>query len=82
MAKLPSGFRHHAICHDQSVAVLGIALAQQADCLVFGKSYRLAEIDQRFRLVHMSKKNALEAFDIPGARCVPPALWCAEGRWR
>ena len=78
MAKLPSGFRHHAICHDQSVAVLGIALAQQADCLVFGKSYRLAEIDQRFRLVHMSKKNALEAFDIPGARCVPPALWCAE----
>jgi len=78
MAKLPSGFRHHAICHDQSVAVLGIALAQQADCLVFGKSYRLAEIDQRFRLVHMSKKNALEAFDVPGARCVPPALWCAE----
>ena len=25
----------------------------------------------------MSKKNALEAFNVPGARCVPPALWCA-----
>ena len=39
---------------------------------------RLAEIEQRFRLIHMGKKDALEAFEVSATRRVSPALRGAE----
>ena len=73
------GFCHHAVPHDQAVAVLGVALkTQEANRLSFRERDRLAEIEQSFRLVHMGEEDALEAFDASGARRLAPALWGAE----
>ena len=43
-----------------------------------GQRDRRAEIEQGFRLLHMGKKDALEASEVSAARRVPTALWSAE----
>jgi hypothetical protein len=79
VAKLLLSLPHHAVAHDQAVAVLRVALeAEQADRLSFGERDRLAEVEQGFGLLHMLQENALEAFDVSGARRVTTTLRCAE----
>jgi hypothetical protein len=77
--KLLPGFSHHAVCHDRAVAVLRVPLeTQQADRPTLRERDRLAQVEQGFRLIHMGKKDALEAFEVSATGRVSPALRGAE----
>jgi len=57
------------------MAMLRVALeAEQADRLRLRQRYRLAEVEQGLRLLHMLTEDALEAFEVPAARRLAPAL--------
>jgi hypothetical protein len=79
VAKLLPGLSHHAVAHDQAVAVLRVTLkTEQADRLSLRERDRLAEVEQSFRLLHMLTEDTLEAFDVSAARRIAPALRRAE----
>ena len=57
------------------MAMLRVALeAEQANRLRLRQRYRLAEVEQGLRLLHMLTEDALEAFHVSAARRLAPSL--------